>query len=143
MEELLNKIIAKREQVQHFISKQGPRNRRMLNIAIVCGILGTGLAGIPAIGGQETIDTLKAATNPGIPVWQILCIGAALSTMAATLATTVMTNHDSANKLSKAQVSKAKLEMLELLIKSDQIEQKQAIEKYGEYAADVAFIPET
>ncbi len=137
---MLNKIIAKREQVERFISKHGPQNRRLLNIAIVCGILGTGLAGIPAIGGQETIDTLKAATNPGIPVWQILCIGASFSTMAATIATTILTKQDTANQVSKAQVGKAKLEMLELLVRSNQIDEKQAIEKYGEYSADVAFI---
>jgi hypothetical protein len=140
MEELLQKIISKRNSVHSFIVKHEPRNRILINVAIICGVLGTALAGIPAIGGQGAIDSIKAATQPALPVWQLLCVGAALSTMSATIATTLRSNHDIANRLAKAQACEAKLEMLELLITNSQIETKQAIEKYGEYAADVAFI---
>lgn len=140
MEDLLQKIVAKRNSVHSFIVKHEPRNRILINVAIICGVLGTALAGIPAIGGQGAIDSIKAATQPALPVWQLLCVGASLSTMAATIATTLRSNHDISNKLAKAQACEAKLEMLELLIANSQIETRQAIEKYGEYAADVAFI---
>ena len=140
MEDLLQKIITKRNKVHAFVVKHEPRNKILINTAIICGVLGTGLAGIPAIGGASAIDSIKAATQPNLPVWQLLCIGAALSTMVATIATTLRSNHDTSNRLAKAQACEAKLEMLELLLTSHQIETKQANEKYAEYSADVGFI---
>ena len=140
MDELLQKIMAKRNLVHSFVEKHEPRNRLLINVAIICGIAGTALAGIPAIGGTAAIDSIKAAAQPQLPVWQILCIGAALATMAATVATSLRSNHDTGNKLAKAQACEAKLEMLELLLLSSQIDTKHAIEKYGEYSAEVAFI---
>ena len=140
MEELLNKVNSRRKSVQDFISKQEPRNRLLINVAIICGIAATTLSGIPAIGGTNAINGLKAIRQPQLPVWQIICIAAATFTATATIATSMRNNHDTTMKLSKAQVCEAKLEMLELLIESNQIELKQAIEKYGEYSSDVAFI---
>lgn len=136
----MDKINSKRKQVQDFILRQGPRNKLLINVAIICGIMGTALAGIPAIGGTAAIDGIKSVTQTQLPIWQILCIGAALSTMAATIATSLRSNHDTTNRLTKAQACDAKLEMLELLLTSNQIDMKQAIEKYGEYSAEVAFI---
>jgi hypothetical protein len=140
MEELLHKINAKRDKVHKFVIKHAPRNKMLINIALICGIAGTALAGIPAVGGSAAIDGIKAVTQPQLPVWQILCIGAALATMTATIATSLRSNHDTANKLAKAQVCEAKFEMLELLLLNNQIDTKQAIEKYGEYSTEVAFI---
>jgi len=140
MEELLQKISAKRSKVSAFAAKHSPKNKMLLNISIFCGVIGTALAGIPAIGGTAAIDTIKNATQPALPVWQFLCIGAALMTMAATITTSLRSNHDTGNKLAKAQVCEAKLEMLELLLINNQIDTKQAIEKYGEYSTEVAFI---
>jgi hypothetical protein len=140
MEELSDKIATKRNQLHEFISKQKPKNRWLMNIAVIGGIAGTAFAGIPAIGGTAAIEGIKSVTQPQLPVWQFLCIGAALSTLAATIATSLRNNFDTANRLSKAQICAAKLEMLDLLVRTKQIEMKQAIEKYGEYAAEVAFI---
>jgi len=140
MEEIIDKISSKRKSVQNFILRQEPRNRLLINVAIICGIAGTALAGIPAIGGTAAIDGIKSVTQPQLPVWQILCIAAAVFTATATIATSLRNNHDITHKVSKAQVCEAKLEMLELLIETKQIELKQAIEKYGEYSSEVAFI---
>lgn len=140
MDDLLKKVAARREQIEAYISRQVPRNKMLINIAVTCGIVGTALAGIPAIGGTGAIDTLKSFTQTALPIWQILCIGAALSTMAATIATTLRSNHDTSAKLTKAQACTARLEMLELLMLNTQIQIKDAIEKYGEYTAEVAFI---
>ncbi len=140
MDELLQKIVTKRNVVHAFVVKNEPKNRLLMNLAIICGIAGTALAGIPAVGGSAAIDGIKAVTQPQLPVWQILCIGAALSTMVATVATSLRSNHDTSNKLAKAQVCEAKLEILELLLMNNQIETKEAIEKYGEYTSEVAFI---
>src|SRR4051812_3550222 len=102
MEELLGKVRTRRSQVQAYIRKQEPRNRLLLNIAVICGIAGTTFAGIPAIGGNAAINGIKSVTATPLPVWQILCIGAALCTMAATIATNWRNIHDTANKLAKA-----------------------------------------
>jgi hypothetical protein len=106
-----------------FIVKHEPRNKVLINIAIICGVVGTALAGIPAIGGQGAIEVLKRrltsiaslATNMhrSLPVNDD-----------ATIATTLRSNHDISNRLAKAQACEAKLEMLELLVTSKQIETK-------------------
>jgi hypothetical protein len=140
MDELLKKVATKRQQVGAYIRKQEPRNKLLINVAIICGIAGTAFAGIPAIGGTAAIDGIKSVTQPNLPIWQILCIAAALSTMVATIATSFRNNHDTTNKIAKAQVCNAKLEMLELLMLNNQIDLKQAIEKYGEYCSEVAFL---
>lgn len=140
MDDLLHKIQSKQGKVRSFVLKYEPRNKLLINIAIICGIAGTALAGIPAVGGAAAIDGIKSVTQPQLPVWQILCIGAALATLAATVATSLRSNHDMGNKLAKAQACAAKLDMLELLLLNHQIDTKQAIEKYGEYSAEVAFI---
>ncbi|WP_276373411.1 hypothetical protein [Chryseolinea sp. H1M3-3] len=140
MNELLQKIVAKRNVVHAYVVKHEPKNKLLVNVAIICGIAGTALAGIPAVGGSAAIDGIKAVTQPQLPIWQILCIGAALSTMAATIATSLRSNHDTSNKLAKAQVCEAKLEILELLLTNNQIEIKEAIERYGDYTSEVAFI---
>lgn len=140
MDELLKKVATKRQQVGAYIRKQEPRNKLLINVAIICGIAGTAFAGIPAVGGTAAIDGIKSVTQPNLPIWQILCIGAALSTMVATIATSFRSNHDTTNKIAKAQVCNAKLEMLELLMLNNQIDMKQAIEKYGEYCSEIAFL---
>lgn len=141
MDELLLKINSKRKNLRHYISKQEPRNKLLSMVAIICGVAGTTLAGIPAIGGTTAINEIKSVTETTLPIWQILCIGAAAFTMLATISTTLRSNNDTANKLSKAQVCDAKLDILELQLKTGQIELNRAIEKYGEYTAEVAFIP--
>lgn len=141
MEEILTKVRSRRSQVAAYIRKQEPRNRLLLNMAVLCGIAGTTLAGIPAIGGTSAINGIKSVTETRLPIWQILCIGAALCTMLATIATTWRNNHDTANKLARAQVIEAKMEVLELSLESGQIDLKQALDRYSEYNADIVFIP--
>ena len=140
MDELLKKVSARRAQVEAYIRKIEPRNRRLINLAIICGIAGTAFAGVPAVGGSSAIESLKAATQPNLPIWQILCIGAALCTMIATIATSLRSNHETGGKLARAQACCARLEMLELLMISEKIELKEAIEKYGDFSADVSFL---
>src|SRR5688500_11063884 len=140
MDELLEKIISKRNIVHAFIVKHERRNKVLINVAIICGVVGTALAGIPAIGGQGALDSIKAAAHPPLQFCQILRIGASVATMVATRATTLRSNHDVSSRLAKAQACEAKLEMLELLVTSKQIDTKQAMEKYGEYCADIGFI---
>jgi hypothetical protein len=60
----------KRNQVLAFISKQGPKNKWLMNVAIIGGIIGTALAGIPAIAGTAAIDGIKSVTQPQLPIWQ-------------------------------------------------------------------------
>ena len=141
MEDLLNKVRNRRIGLQRYIRTEEPKNKRLLNIAIVCGILATLLTGIPALGGEKAIKQIKSQTNPVIPVWQIMCIGASVCTSIATAATSYKNSHDTSNKIAKAQVCDSKLEMLELLLETRQIENKQAIEKYGEYVSEVSFVP--
>ena len=143
MDELLHKIRNRRLSLQHYIQREEPRNKRLLNIAIICGILATLLTGVPALGGEKAIKEIKSKTNPVIPVWQIMCIGASVCTSIATAATTYKNSYDTSNKIAKAQVCDSKLEILEILLADGQIENRQAIEKYGDYVSEVSFIPNT
>lgn len=140
MDHLIEKIRSKQADVNQFLNRQKPRNRRLINVAIVCGLIGATFTGVPAVGGTSAIGALKALANWPAPVWQLLCLGATVCTLAATAATTMRNNHDLATRIAKAQIAGAKLEMLEILMESNQIESQQAIEKYGEYCTEVSFL---
>lgn len=130
---LEERINAQRQKMLVFIAKAKPRNKWLINLAIVCGVIGTAFAGIPASAGKPAIDALGTT-------WQFMCIGASLFTLTATVATSLRNNHNLESKLSKAQVCATKLEILELQLMSGHLDDKQAIEKYQEYVADVAFL---
>ncbi len=141
MEDLLDKIRNRRLNLQRYIQKEEPKNKLLINVAIICSILATVLTGIPALGGEKAINKIDSQTNAAIPVWQIMCIGASVCTAIATAATTYKNSYDTSHKIAKAQVCDSKLDMLEILLITRQIENKQAIEKYGDYVSEVAFIP--
>lgn len=127
------KITASRRQLGQYISRQAPRAKWLNSLAITGGILGTAFAGIPAIGGKSAIAGLHTS-------WQLMCIGAAVFTLIATIANTLKSNSDIAGRLMKAQTCDAKLEILELLLSEGLIDNKQAIERYGEYMSDCVFL---
>ena len=85
------------------------------------------LAGIPAVDGTSAIDSIKEVTQPGLSVWQFLCIGAALTTRAATISTSIRSNQNTANRVAKAQVCDAKLEMLELICRTIELIQSKPL----------------
>ena len=140
MENILNKVKEKRSLLKRYIFRQKPINRWLVNITIICGIFAATMTGIPAVGGEGAIKAIKSETDFSIPVWQVLCIGATLCSIAATSATAVKNGFDTSNNLAKAQTCDARLEILELLLETDQIEQKEAIQKYGDYTAEITFL---
>ena len=130
---LEERIREQRDRLSAFISKQRPRNKWLINLAIICGVIGTAFAGIPASAGKPAIDALGTS-------WQFMCIGASIFTLTATVATSLRSNHNLESKLSKAQVCATRLEILELQLSGGHMEERQAIEKYQEYISEVAFL---
>jgi len=49
---LLKKIHYKRAEIDSFLAGKEPRNRRLTNIAIICGTLAAVLTAGPALGGK-------------------------------------------------------------------------------------------
>src|SRR5437763_12621762 len=89
-EYLLTQIAAKRTQVEGFLAAAAPRKRRLGNVAIIAGTLAAALTTGPALGGQTFTAWLTKSFGLASPAWQLLCGGAALCSVSATVATQLL-----------------------------------------------------
>ena len=87
---LLAQVRAKRTEVERFLAAAVPRRRRLLNTTIVGGTVATALTAAPAVGGAGFTKWLTTAFSLTSPAWQLLCGAAAVSSIAATVATQLL-----------------------------------------------------
>lgn len=137
---LLQKIEAKRQEIQSYISKTKPRKRRLANTAIVCSAIATALTAGPAFGGKTFSDWLTETLSLVSPVWQLLCLGAVIFSVAAAIVTNLSKSQDIVSKLQNAQSTDAKLEGLSTLIEMDQVDVDEASSHYVQYLNDIPFL---
>ncbi len=135
------KIQAKRRSIQAYIDTVEPRGNRLTTFNIVCGAIATGLAALPAIGGQTLLDVFgDAGSNPAL--WQALFGAVALFSLMSTVAANLYKSRDIASRLAKAQACDAKLEGLATLLELELINVKEAGTQYTEHLNEVPFIAE-
>ena len=137
---LLRRISEKRSEIDAFLSKAQPRNKRLVNISIICSAVAAAMTAGPAFGGQGLTAWLSDSLGLTSPVWQLLCLGATACSVAATIATNMAKSHEVASRVLRAQTSDAKLEGLETLVEMDQIELGKASTLYAEYLPEIPFI---
>src|SRR6267142_5751341 len=112
-EELVSRIRQKRAQLETFLAAARPRKRRLLNTTIVGGSLAAALTAGPAIGGQSFTAWLTAALGLTSPSWRLLCGGAAVCSVMATVATQLLKSDNVEHNVIRAQGVRAKLDVLE------------------------------
>jgi hypothetical protein len=137
---LLAKIRQKRGEIAAFIGATEPRNARLTNIAIICGAISAALTAAPALGGKPLTDWITEALGLSLPIWQLLCFGGMVCSIAATIATNLSKSHETSAKLIRAQLCDAKLEGLETLTQLRQVDVDEGAKLYVQHLADIPFI---
>jgi hypothetical protein len=137
---LLSHIQDKRAEVSQFIKTADGRNRRLTNIAIICGAVSAALTAGPALGGKSVNTWLTDTFQVDQPIWQILCFGAMVCSVAATIATNMSKSHEVYAKLLLAQTCKAKLEGLQSQAEMKSLDVKQASEQYAKLLTEISFV---
>ncbi len=137
---LLTQVQTKRAEVDRFLSRAVPQRRRLLNTTIVGGTVATALTAGPAVGGQTFTKWLTEALDLTSPAWQLLCGAAAVSSIAATVATQVLKSNNVDEHVARAQTCRARLEVLEVGLSTGRIDPSQAATDYMKCVEDVAFI---
>lgn len=137
---LLTQVRTKRAEVDRFLSRAVPQRRRLLNTTIVGGTVAAALTAAPAVGGQTFTKWLTAAFDLTAPAWQLLCGAAAVSSIAATVATQVLKSNNVDEHVSRAQTCRARLEVLEVGLSTGRIDPSQATSDYMKCVEEVAFI---
>lgn len=138
--ELLNTIAAKRSEIASFLAGAVPAQRRLVNLAITCSALASGLTGAPALGGQSVTEAMATTLELDAPAWRLLCLAAALCSIVATIATGLSRAGDSQTRIQRAQGCEARLEAIETQLKLEQISVSDATERYVAAIENVSLI---
>ena len=109
---LLTQIATKRTQVDRFVAAAAPRKRRLVNLAIVAGTLAAALTTGPALGGQTFTAWLTKSFGLASPAWQLL------------------KSQNVEEHVARAQSCRAKLDVLEIGLKTGQIDVPRATSEY-------------
>jgi hypothetical protein len=137
---LLTHIQDKRVEVSKFIKGADGRNRRLTNIAIVCGAISAALTAGPALGGKSVNTWLTEAFQIELPIWQLLCFGAMVCSVAATITTNMSKSHEVSAKLMLAQACNAKLEGQHSQAALKSLDVKQATKQYAKLLTEISFV---
>jgi MFS family permease len=138
--ELLEQVRDKRRQVEALVAAAVPRKRRLLNLSIIGGALAAILTTGPALGGQSFASWLRGVFDLTTPAWQLLCAGAAVSSLVATVATQLLKSHRLEERVFRGYSARAKLEALEVGLTTGRLDPSRATEDYLKCVEEVAYL---
>lgn len=139
-EELVSLIRQTRTRMETFLSAARPRRRRLLNTTIVGGTLAAALTAAPAVAGEPFTAWLTGALGLASPSWRLLCAGASVCSVMATIATQLLKSHNIEEGVTRAQGCRAKLEVLEVGLRMGQLDVRQATTEYLKCVEDAALL---
>lgn len=139
--DLLARIAVKRASVQAHLRQHRPRSRRLTTATIVLTSLAAVLTAGPGVGGTDFTAAADALVPGGnTPVWQILCLIAALLSAAAAIVSGLSKSQESTAKLNTAAAVDCELEGLAFLLEFGQLPVEDAVKLYRQYIAKIDFI---
>jgi hypothetical protein len=121
-----------RAEVTAYLAKARARQRRLLNVALVAGALATAFAAVPALGGKPLSDFLDEKLGLSAPAWQVLCILAAICSLATAIVTQMQKSQNLEENLARAETVRARLEILNIGLITGNLTREQAANEYGE-----------
>jgi hypothetical protein len=137
---VLARIKMKRQEIAAYLAKTEPRNLRLINASIVCGALAAAMTAGPGFGGGGFVNAMKNVVSFGIPVWQLLCLVATVLSILAVVANGKLKVQDLATKIASARGCNSKLEGLEFMLESGQIDVEQATLLYTQYLTEIPHV---
>jgi hypothetical protein len=137
---LLANIKTKRREIAEYLAKTEPRNLRLINFSIVCGAVAAALTAGPGIGGGGFIDSAKNLVSFGIPIWQVLCLAATILSVLAVVANGKLKAHDLTVKIAGARGCNSKLEGLQFMLETGQVDVEHATPLYMQYLTEIPHV---
>lgn len=128
--------------LQAFLRKARPRRNRLASTSVVGSALSAALTAGPAFGGTKFTTAAQGALSleQSSTVWQVLCLGAVLASLAAAMATNLANSHSVAERVSAAETCNAQLEALQTALTFGNLSVEDALQLYQQYTAPVAFV---
>jgi hypothetical protein len=142
-QKLLDRIKAKQAWINAYARGLEQRGLRLTNLSIICTGLTTVLTAGPALGGTkftESTGAILGLASDSI-VWQVLCLGAVVLSIAAAIISNMNKSTESATRLAKAQTTAVLLERLEMNLELDQVTVDAAAKQFQDYIAEAPFVP--
>ena len=133
-------IRTKREKLETYLARTVSRRRRCLTLTVVTGTLAAALTAAPALGGKPVADWLTVTFGLSAPAWRILCAAAMICSLTATITTQLVKSHNVDEHVSRAQLARARLEVLEVTLSSREFDYATVAEECSQCAKDTAFI---
>lgn len=140
--DLLARIAAKRACVQAHLRRHRPRSRRLSTATIVLTSLAAALAAGPGVGGSDFTVAVGKAIDTDTPgaVWQGVCLGAALLSAAAAIATGLSKSQEATAQLNTAAAVDGELEGLAFLLEFGEVSLEDSVKLYRQCIAKIDFI---
>ena len=138
--DLRARIGRKRAQLDEFISRVKPRKQRLVNTSIMAGMFAAALTAAPAAGGATFTAWLSQTFGLTSPAWQILCAGAAVCSVTATVSTQLLKSQNIEENVTRALSCRAKLEVLEIGLTGGYLDVPQATTEFIRCVEETAFL---
>jgi pSer/pThr/pTyr-binding forkhead associated (FHA) protein len=138
--ELLDRIRAKRAEVNKYVEVNARRRRFLVNLVIIAGALVVLLTAPAAIGGKSFTDWLQQLSGSSIPSWQFLCLFASLCSLASVVAIQIQKSNNYEEHIARAQGLRATLEVLEVSITSGSLTIRKATNQFLKCLEDCSFM---
>jgi len=135
-------IEQRRSNIRSFLQHARPRRSRLTNMSVIGSALAAVLTVGPAAGGTKFTEGLQAllSLDDDSTVWRVLCLAAALSSLAAAVATGLANSHELAARVSAAEACNAELAGLEGALAFGHLRVEDALQLYQQYIAKVVFV---
>lgn len=140
VEALLERIRAKRDDVDRYLTTTSRRGHALVHITILAGSISATLTASAALGGKPLADWLTETFALATPSWRILCAIAALCSLATTVATRLHSSHSYEEHIARARGLRAALEALEVSVASGHVGRRAATGQYIKYVEEASFI---
>lgn len=142
---LLARITTRRTAIGTYIHDLEPRGTYLNRVSTVCSGAASVLTAGPALGGDtftQSTQQIFGLTNEAA-VWQLLCLGAMILSLAAAVTTSLFERRNVVDQLRQAEVGQTKLEGLAVLLEFGQMPVAEAARLYYQYVNELPFVHET
>ncbi len=142
-QKILARIAARRASLKAYLKNMERRSSWMLNTSIISTAITSVLTAGPALGGPRFTEGVGSMLNTADSnVWQVLCLGAMILSLAAAILSGIYRSSDISGRLLKSQEASARLDGLQTLLEFGQISAGDAVKQFEALISTIPFIQE-
>jgi ABC-type anion transport system duplicated permease subunit len=137
---LVQRVRAKRAEVERYLLVVGVRRRRLVTVTIFAAAISTLLTALAALWGQQLARLFADIFGTATDGWRMLCALAAACSLTAGVATQLQTSKNYEERIAQAQGIMASLEALEVAITLGHLNQNEATGQYLKIIEGTSFM---